>query len=122
MNLWLTTEEETFDWSKTYFVYTPNDKFGDLKGLRNIGENNVEKKISYKDEGDQTIVTVELENKDDKIAFFIEMQINNKDNNQSILLVICDDKYVRYSTKQSTTYTPTLSKKQNSKLEVVLNS
>ena len=118
---WLTTGKETFDWDKTYFVYTPNKTFGSLKGLRTMPKADVEKTISYKDEGEQTVITVELKNKSNKIAFFIEMQVNNKDKNQSILPVFWDDNYVTLLPNETRVFTAKIAKTDHGKLEVKFN-
>jgi exo-1,4-beta-D-glucosaminidase len=118
---WLTTGKETFDWDKTYFVNSPNKTFGSLKGLRTMPKADVEKSISYKDEGDQTVVTVELKNKSNKIAFFIEMQVNNKDKNESILPVFWNDNYVTLLPNETRVYTAKIAKTDHAKLEVKFN-
>jgi len=118
---WLTTGKETFDWDKTYFVNTPNKTFGSLKGLRTMPKADVENSISYKDEGDQTVVTVELKNKSNKIAFFIEMQINNKDKNESILPVFWNDNYVSLLPNETRVFTAKIAKTDHTKLEVKFN-
>ncbi len=118
---WLTTGEETFDWDKTYFVNTPNKTFGSLKGLRTMPKANVENKVSFTDEVDQTVVTVELKNKSNKIAFFIEMQVNNKDKNESILPVFWNDNYVTLLPNETRVFTAKVAKTEHSKLEVKFN-
>ncbi len=118
---WLTTGKETFDWDKTYFVNTPNKTFGSLKGLRTMPKADVEKSISYNDEDNQTIVTVELKNKSNKIAFFIEMQVNNKDKNESILPVFWNDNYVTLLPNETRVFTAKIAKTDHSKLVVKFN-
>lgn len=118
---WLTTGEETFDWDKTYFVNTPNKTFGSLKGLRTMPKADVENKVSYTDEGDQTVVSVELKNKSNTIAFFIEMQVNNKDEKLSILPVFWNDNYVTLLPNESRVFTAKIAKTDHIKLEVKFN-
>ena len=118
---WLTTGKETFDWDKTYFVNSPNKTFGSLKGLRTMPKADVEKSVSYNDEENQTVVTVELKNKSDKIAFFIEMQVNNKDKNESILPVFWNDNYVTLLPNETRVFTAKIAKTDHAKLEVKFN-
>lgn len=118
---WLTTGKETFDWDKTYFVNSPNKTFGSLKGLRTMPKADVENKVSFADKGEQTVVTVELKNKSDKIAFFIEMQVNNKEKDQSILPVFWNDNYVTLLPNETRIFTAKIAKTNHDKLEVKFN-
>ena len=118
---WLSTGVDTFDWDKTYFVNSPNKTFGSLKGLRTMPKADVSNKVSYNDEGDKTVVTVELKNNSNKIAFFIEMQVNNKYKNESILPVFWDDNYVTLLPNETRVYTSKIKKTAHEKLEVKFN-
>ncbi|MCK5782148.1 MAG: beta galactosidase jelly roll domain-containing protein [Flavobacteriales bacterium] len=118
---WLSTGVDTFDWDKTTFVNSPNKDFGSLRGLRTMPKSDVNKKVLYKDEGNKTIVSVELKNNSDKIAFFIEMQVNNSEKNESILPVFWDDNYVTLLPNETRTFTAKIAKTGHDNLNVKYN-
>ena len=118
---WLSTKEDTFDWDKTTWVHTPNKKFADLTELRKMPKVEVEKNISYKDAGAKTVVTVKLKNNSNKIAFFIEMQVNNKIENESILPVFWNDNYVTILPNESKVFTAKIAKTDHHNIEVIFN-
>ena len=118
---WLSTKEDTYDWDKTYYVYTPPIEFADFTGIKKMPKVEVVNNISFVDEGSNTIATVELKNPSDKIAFFIEMQVIDKNTQESVLPVFWSDNYISLLPGETRSYTAKFAKTNHADLELVLN-
>ena len=116
---WLSTTEEQYDWETTNWFITNNTKYANYTPLRNLGKADVSSVVKYTDKEGSTIASVTLTNNSDKLAFFIEMNIN--DGSQSILPVQWSDNYVSLLPNTSKIFTAKIVKTDHSKIKLKLN-
>jgi exo-1,4-beta-D-glucosaminidase len=91
---WLSTVDDVPDFEKTTWYWTPNSQHADLTALNNMPVTNIG--FSYKTniDDDKLYFSAELSNQSDLIAFFIEVQIVDKKNNEPLVPVFWNDNYV----------------------------
>ncbi len=92
---WLSTKPDVMDHDSTgSWIYTPTSQNGDLTYLQKLPktELSVSHQINSKDEGKE--VVVELENKGDKVAFFVELTLKGKKSGEAVLPVFWSDNYI----------------------------
>ncbi len=93
---WLSLKKDVLE-SKTadsIWFYTPSLEFADYSLLNTMQKGKVEYSLSKKHIGDYQQFDINLTNKTDKIAFFLEAQIIDKNDGLSILPVLWTDNYV----------------------------
>ncbi|MEJ2614475.1 MAG: glycoside hydrolase family 2 TIM barrel-domain containing protein [Ignavibacteriaceae bacterium] len=91
---WISAKEEEMDFKKSNWYYTPIKSYADFTGINNLPEASITYQKKYSRKGDKQNIEVVLENTSDKIAFFIELKIADKNTGQSILPIFWDDNYV----------------------------
>lgn len=91
---WLSTTADELDFSKTYWVGTPQTDFANLNGLNTMPKVEVETKWTESVENGKRTFTCTLENKSDHIAFFIELAVFDKNTNEIIVPVFWNDNYI----------------------------
>ena len=91
---WLSKIDDILDFENSEWFYTPIKSFGDLKEINNLPEANISCKENFSEDNGEQITEVTLKNNSDKIAFFIELKIENENTNESILPVFWSDNYV----------------------------
>jgi len=89
---WLSDKQDVFAWDKTTWAYTPMKGFADYTGLNSLPAADIS--VSYKSEesGNKQELTTTLENRSDKIAFFINLALLDGNGNQ-IFPLFWDDNY-----------------------------
>ncbi|TDB61779.1 glycosyl hydrolase 2 galactose-binding domain-containing protein [Arundinibacter roseus] len=91
---WLAQKADALDWKQYFWFYTPQKTFADFSSLNNLPMASVEtsSKITKTSEGLE--VTVTLTNPTDRLAFFIELEVQDKNTGQAITPVFWSDNYV----------------------------
>jgi len=92
---WLSTQPDVHNWEKSEWFYTPYTDYADFTQLNQMELVQVKSRFTTKENsmGDQ-IISCELENRSNKIAFFIELAIKDKATNETIVPVFWDDNYL----------------------------
>jgi exo-1,4-beta-D-glucosaminidase len=91
---WLSTTKDVLDFAGTEWFVTPNRSFADFKALRKLPKAVLETRISVETSGPSQIMTVELENSSDKLAFFVELTLVAEPSGEPVLPVYWEDNYV----------------------------
>lgn len=87
---WLSKTKDVHDYAKSDWYYTPFKSFADYKELRKLQSVKPQIKTIVKNNE----VIVRLKNTSDKIAFFLEAQLNDKNTNDVVLPHIWSDNYI----------------------------
>ena len=91
---WISAKQEEMDFKNSNWYFTPIESYADFKSLNNLPDAGITYKEKHTQKGDRQNIEVTLENTSDKIAFFIELNLLDKNTGQSILPVFWDDNYV----------------------------
>jgi exo-1,4-beta-D-glucosaminidase len=91
---WLSTKQETLDWSKSNWYMTPTATFADYTALSQLPK--VKLKVTSRTEhkGDDTLTHVTLENPSKSLAFFVRLKLSKGAGGEEVLPVIWQDNYV----------------------------
>lgn len=100
---WLSAKEDKPDFENSEWFYTPTKEFASYLQLKDLSQVEVNSKWSIASQDDKKAATVTLTNNSDKIAFFIEMRVADK-NDQTVLPVIWSDNYITLLPNESRTY------------------
>ena len=88
---WLSTKEDALDFAKTQWHWTPNTAFADFTALNMLPKAEVIASHQWVDAGDQREIIVTLQNPSGRIAFFLELNVYQKMNGQSVLPILWED-------------------------------
>jgi exo-1,4-beta-D-glucosaminidase len=94
---WLSTRPDVLDYEaivEPWPYYTPSKEFADFTSLNSLPAAGVNVEHSSKTTGEETTMTVRLTNISNKIAFFLELKISEKNSGKTILPVFWQDNYV----------------------------
>ncbi|MCB0750434.1 MAG: glycoside hydrolase family 2, partial [Ignavibacteriae bacterium] len=92
---WLSTKEDILDYEaevEGWPYYTPSKQYSDFTALKNLP--NVELKVSTVVNFENNQIQIDIENKNDSIAFFVELLFFEKDSEDVILPVFWSDNYI----------------------------
>lgn len=78
---WLSHKKDVFDWPKTFWGNTPLKEYADFTALNNIPESEIKTSYSKKTAGDHVEWSVQLENTNAKLGFFVNLKITDSENN-----------------------------------------
>ena len=90
---WLSTQKDVMDYEakvEGWNYYTPSKQYADFKEIENMPK--CEIKIEY-EKTDKNNIAIKATNMNNKIAFFIEILLFDKNTNEVILPVLWDDNY-----------------------------
>jgi exo-1,4-beta-D-glucosaminidase len=90
---WLPVEDDQLDWEATEWFYTPISRFADLSSLADMPSASIDVQHRFESTPDGEIVTVDLSNSGDQLAFFIELQLLGSDSGVLAAPVVWDDNY-----------------------------
>ncbi len=107
---WLSTKEDVLDFENVEWYYTPNKSLGDLTALNSLEVAEVKYKYEITRENGEYVVKVNIDNASDKLAFFIEANIQDKATQQSVLPIFWSDNYVSILPNESKEITGRFSK------------
>ncbi len=91
---WLSTKEDVLDIEKSEWFITPNKSYADFGLLNSMPETKISVTHKFSGIADEKQLSVKLKNESDKIAFFIELQLKNKETGLSVLPIYWDDNYI----------------------------
>jgi len=91
---WLSTKEDIIDFSDDTWFVTRNKSYADLSALKMMPKAKIEAEYEFTNIVDEQILTANLKNKSENIAFFIELNVYNKATDESILPVFWGNNYV----------------------------
>jgi exo-1,4-beta-D-glucosaminidase len=94
---WLSTVEDQLDYKakvEGWYFHTPSKAYADYTALNKMEKIKPSHDVTISEIGDFKVFEVNLTNKSDKIAFFIENRIIDKQTGETILPVLWSDNYV----------------------------
>lgn len=91
---WLSVKQDVLDEEGSTWFVTPNKEFADYSALKDLPEIEVNADYEFEDLGNEQQIRVVLKNQSDTIAFFIELNVYEKESGNSILPIFWDDNYV----------------------------
>lgn len=94
---WLSTKKDVLDYDykfKDWSYHTPSKKYADLTLLNTLPKIKLNVDHHFEKAGDKQKVVVTLNNENDSIAFFIELQLIDKNSGKVILPVLWEDNYL----------------------------
>jgi exo-1,4-beta-D-glucosaminidase len=100
---WLSPKADEYAWDKTEWYYTPLKVSADFRPLNYMPAADITLSFDHETVKGQTIIDVKLTNATNKTAFFIQMNLLDKDN-KTIYPVFWDDNYVSLLPGDSRTY------------------
>jgi exo-1,4-beta-D-glucosaminidase len=116
---WLSPKADEYAWDKTEWYYTPLKASSDFRALNNIPFADVNVSFTHQVIDNQLMIDVKLTNATDKTAFFIQMNLKDKDN-KTIFPVFWEDNYVSLLPGDSRTYRCKLPTMESSSGEISL--
>jgi exo-1,4-beta-D-glucosaminidase len=100
---WLSPREDEYAWDKTEWYYTPLKVSADFRALNYMAPADVNVGFTHQIIDNQLMVDVKLTNFSNKTAFFMRMNLKDKDD-KTIVPVFWDDNYVSLLPGDSRTY------------------
>ncbi|NOX66140.1 MAG: glycoside hydrolase family 2 [Chlorobi bacterium] len=94
---WLSTKKDVLDYDykfKDWSYHTPSKEYADLSLLNTLPKIKLNVDHHFEKAGDKQKVVVTLNNENDSIAFFIELQLIDKNSGEVILPVLWEDNYL----------------------------
>ena len=91
---WLSTKNETIDWTKSNWYTTPTESYADYTALAQLPKVKLNVSSRTENKGHQSITRVTLENPSKSIAFFVRMKVSKGKGGEEILPVVWQDNYV----------------------------
>jgi exo-1,4-beta-D-glucosaminidase len=91
---WLSTKNETIDWTKSNWYVTPTDSYADYTALAQLPKVKLNVSSRTENKGQQATTKVTLENPSKSVAFFVRMKVNKGKDGEEILPVVWQDNYV----------------------------
>ena len=94
---WISSRRDILDYedkSEAWYVTTPSKQYAGFTALNSMPKVEIESEMTVRKGDTKTIFEVTLKNKSDKIAFFINSAINDKNTGETILPVIWSDNYI----------------------------
>jgi exo-1,4-beta-D-glucosaminidase len=90
---WLSTKQETLDWDKTTWYYTPTKEFADFTALKTLPAVDLKVRARTERRGAEEVARVSVENPSKSLAFFVRLKVNGSRDGEEILPVIWQDNY-----------------------------
>ncbi len=91
---WLSTKQETLDWSKSNWYTTPVATTADNTALKTLPRVKLISSARTEVEGDELVTHVTLKNPGKQLAFFVRLKLNKGARGEEILPVLWEDNYV----------------------------
>jgi exo-1,4-beta-D-glucosaminidase len=91
---WLSTKPDIPDFEKSTWYWTPNKQHADFKALNSIEKTEVNYDYSISTDKDGANFEVTIHNPTNKIAFFLEFMLVDKETNEPVLPVYWSDNYI----------------------------
>jgi exo-1,4-beta-D-glucosaminidase len=110
---WLSTKPDILDYEAKVLpweYYTPSKQFADFTLLNSLAKTKIEAQYDLKAEKDSNILTVELKNTRNNIAFGIELNTVDANTGNSIVPIFWQDNYITLVPAESRTVKATFTK------------
>ena len=91
---WLSTKNETIDWSKSNWYTTPTETYADYTALAQLPKVKLNVSSRTETKGTESITRVTLENPSKSVAFFVRLKVEKGKGGEEILPVLWQDNYV----------------------------
>lgn len=104
---WLSTQPDIPDFEKTTWYWTPNKQHADFTALNSMEKTEVTYTYSISADKNDLNFEVTVDNPTDKIAFFLEFMLVEKDTNEPVLPVHWSDNYISLLPGEKRTLTGT---------------
>jgi len=91
---WLSKKEDVLDLEGSDWFITYNKSYADMTGINSMPESEIKVNHKFTEAGENQEVIVSIENPSDRIAFFIELSLRDKETGNTILPVFWDDNYI----------------------------
>ncbi len=89
----LSTQQDELDTAKTTWYVTPEKQYADLIELNNLPEINLIVKSTFQTNGNKKLVTAEVKNNTNKLAFLIRLTVTAGKQDIPVLPVFLEDNY-----------------------------
>ena len=93
---WLSKKQDVLDYEAEFEdwpFYTPTSEYADYKQLNSLEPIRLNTNFRIKSKNDKLNIEVEINNPDEKIAFFIDLNISGEKSGNTVLPVFWDDNY-----------------------------
>jgi exo-1,4-beta-D-glucosaminidase len=91
---WISAKKEIMNFAKTEWFVTPIKQYADFSALAKLKTVTLESSFEIQPSGEKQKITVNLKNPSETIAFFIELQVVDKESGEPLLPVFWDDNYI----------------------------
>lgn len=94
---WLSGKADILDYEykfKDFAFYTPSKEYADFTQINSMPKVSINTNVQFDDNGKNREVSISLENSNEYIAFFIELNIHNKKRAETVVPVLWDDNYI----------------------------
>ena len=91
---WLSTKQETIDWSKSTWYVTPTLSYADFTSLSQLPKVKLNVSDHSERQGENEVTHVTLENPSKNLAFFVRLKVDKGKAGEEILPVLWQDNYV----------------------------
>ncbi len=91
---WIASKPDQLDWDRYFWYYTPQKQFADFTSLDRLSPVKVVAKMTTKELNGENEISVNLTNPTDKVAFFMELELQNGTTQEAISPVFWSDNYV----------------------------
>jgi exo-1,4-beta-D-glucosaminidase len=91
---WLSTKQDVPDFKNSKWHLTPNKEYGDFKALNKMPQAQIKTQHTFETIGEDQILSLEIENTSEVIAFFVELKITKQKSKETVLPIFWDDNYI----------------------------
>jgi exo-1,4-beta-D-glucosaminidase len=91
---WLSTKQETLNWSESTWYTTPTTSYADFTGLAQLPKVKLKVTDHTERKGEESITHVTLENPGKSLAFFVRLKVDKGKGGEEILPVLWEDNYI----------------------------
>lgn len=91
---WLSTKQDTLDWPKTTYYYTPLTAYADLTALKNLPPVKLNVRAYTERNGAAEVAHVHLANPSNALAFFVNLHLTRGRDGDDVLPLLWQDNYV----------------------------
>ncbi|MBU1821905.1 MAG: glycoside hydrolase family 2, partial [Bacteroidetes bacterium] len=110
---WLASKPDQLDWDRYFWYYTPQKQFADFTALSKLPTVQLQAEKSLGENNGQHEITVRLSNPTDKVAFFVELEVQDEKTGEAVTPVFWSDNYVSLLPGETKTLTVRCKKKQD---------
>jgi exo-1,4-beta-D-glucosaminidase len=109
---WLASKPDQLDWNRYFWYYTPQKQFADFTALDKLPAVKLKTEKTLGEKNGQHEITVRLSNPTDKVAFFVELEVQDEKSGEAVTPVFWSDNYVSLLPGETKTLTVRCKKRQ----------